>query len=141
MKKGRIVSIFILLFSTVTAFQAGALIAGEEDVVVEGILVDTKCYAQDSRNTTNDHDTPAGTMVSCGTACAAIGIPVGVLREGKAGNDVHVLLVPSRVLADQVGKWVRVTGKYALGGSLMVDKLEVRDDSGNYKVVEIITMM
>jgi hypothetical protein len=131
----------MFIFTAVSVIPTGFLISGEKQVVVEGILIDSKCYAQDNKNTTNDHDTAAGTMVNCGTTCAAMGIPVGFLEGGKIEGDVYILLVPSRTLADHVGKWARVTGKNVFGGSLMVDKLEVKDKSGNYRNVEIVTMM
>ena len=121
---------------------SGTKATGEENgAAYEGILIDTKCYAQDPANVVNDHESPAGTMMQCGTACAASGIPVGLLEGGEAGGTVHVLLGPSRLLAPHSGKWARVTGDAAIPGTLLVKRLEVRQKDGTFKKVAIVTMM
>lgn len=147
MKRLRIGSIALFLAAgpaLVPMVYAGsgtkATVEGGE-AVYEGILIDTKCYAQDPANLVNDHDSPAGTMMQCGTACAASGVPVGLLQGGKAGGAVHVLLVPSRGLASYVGKWARVTGRIALPSTLLVERLEVRQKDGTFKKVAIVSMM
>ncbi len=111
-------------------------------VTVEGILVDTKCYGMNNDNIANDHMTPKGTMPACGTACANMGIPVGLLVDGKKGGQVYVLLTSSKGLADHVGEWARVSGMKALGeGSLLPEKTEVKGKDGKYTELKIGTMM
>jgi hypothetical protein len=147
MKNTRIVTVALMLALGLAA--APIVLAGSgsksegaaEETVHEGILVDTKCYAQDPANYVNDHEAPAGKMIQCGTACAAMGIPVGLLEGGKPGGTVHVLLAPSKTLAEHVGKWARVTGSSPMAGTLLVKRLEVRGEDGTFKKVAIVTMM
>jgi len=141
MKKGLITMLGIVLAAGLLAHADMAFGSEEKSALFEGVLVDARCYALDTRNTGNDHESKAGKMVNCGTACAATGIPVGLLEGGKAGGKVYILLVPSKMLAEHVGKTAKVIGRIALGGSLLVDTLEVREKDGSYKKVEIVTMM
>lgn len=139
--KKRHLALMITVLAALSAGLSRMAEADENEKVIEGVLIDTKCYAQDSRNWVNDHETPNGTMANCGAGCAAMGIPVGILEGGKEGGAVYVLLVPSRSLADHVGKWGRVTGRVVFDGSLLVKSLEVKGEDGQYKKVSIVSMM
>lgn len=114
---------------------------GGEKVTIQGTLVDTKCYSMMQSNTGNDHQTPKGLMPSCGTACAAMGIPVGLLKDGKAGSEITVLLTPAPNLAPHMAQEARVTGLKVSGGSILPDKLEVKGKDGKWQEVNLVTMM
>src|SRR5690349_3977903 len=68
-------------------------------VTVKGTLVDTNCYLKDGHKDDN-HDS----MKSCGRDCLKDGVPAGVLAGGK----LYVLIFPSAVFADFVGKTVEI---------------------------------
>src|SRR5215218_9619114 len=90
--------------------------AKKESKTVEGELVDTHCYSAGGA-TGEGH-------ASCGKKCAASGIPVAVLLDGKAWT----LTTNAKPLADSVGKTVRVTGSQnAEAQTLVPDKVEVKD--------------
>ncbi|NND71203.1 MAG: hypothetical protein HKN43_06460 [Rhodothermales bacterium] len=115
------------------------------EVVVTGTLVDTKCYGMDSNNTGNSHGVPMengemGEMPNCATACAAMGIPVGVLEGGKSGGKVHIIIAPAGTFAEHMAKQVRVKGEIVFPGSIMPEKVEVKGDDG-WTEVQIVTMM
>ena len=101
-----------------------------------GILVDTKCYGMNEENVTNDHMS----MKKCGTMCAKMGIPVGLLLKGKKGGKVYVLTIPAPALADYMGQWVRVSGKMVFKSGLLPEKIEVKKGDV-YEEIEINTMM
>jgi hypothetical protein len=101
-----------------------------------GILIDTKCYGMNEENLTNEH----GSMKKCATMCAKMGIPVGLLLNGKKGGKVYVLTSPAPALADYMGKWVRVSGKKVFKGGLIPEKIEVKKGDV-YEEIEINTMM
>jgi hypothetical protein len=99
--------------------------AAKETKTVEGELVDTYCYSKGGA-TGEGHAT-------CGAKCAASGIPVAVLAEGKAWT----LTTNPKPLADSVGKTVRVTGSQnAESQALVPDKVEVKDGD-NWKEVKL----
>ena len=116
----------------------GAALAGEHSKgnTVEGTLVDTKCYLSNAKNSGNDHVTPKGTMPSCGTACAKMGIPVALLT---ADGKVITLAVPAGQVADYLGKIARATG-LVKGSAIVAEKLEVKE-GGAWKEVNLATMM
>ena len=108
-------------------------------VVIEGTLIDTKCYSLDRANTGDDHQTKDGTIEGCAAACAQLGIPVAVLT-GK--DDPTILIAPATELAEFMGRQVRVTGSKAFRGSAMrAETIEVRDADGAWKSIEFHTMM
>jgi len=134
----------LLSVSLVLIAAAGALpavghskdsMSKTKSITVSGSLIDTKCYSMDSRNMGNDHITPRGEMKGCGTLCAKLGIPVGVLT-GK--NEVWVLVTPSQDLADHIGEEARITGTPVYRGhSIRPDKIEVKGASGEWTAINI----
>jgi hypothetical protein len=106
---------------------------------VSGTLIDTKCYGMMPSNIANDHMTPKGKMPKCATACASMGIPVGVLTDD---GDVIVLVAPAASFADHMAHTIKVTGmKVFDGSSIIVDKAEVKGKDGKWTEVKIATMM
>jgi hypothetical protein len=88
--------------------------AGQKDVAVTGEVVDTFCYsAMGARGASHKQ---------CGLACAAKGIPVGLVEKGT--DKLYVLLpnkdkaaVPQDAI-DRMGETATVTGHtYSKGGS------------------------
>lgn len=108
----------------VCALVAGAARTGraEQNQIWTGSLVDASCYLTDSAQANNDHMR----MHKCGTACLKMGKPAGLVTADKK---FFVLLAPSPDIAEYVGQTVRVTGKLR-NGSILVDKLEVKKDTG-----------
>ena len=136
----------LVLTAGLAAFVAlASLVAAQEKqekkpapVTITGTLVDTKCYAMDSENFTNDH----GDIKACGTACANMSIPVGIVKDGKKGDPAVILLAPSKSFADHVGRTVRATGTYVWkNAAFLPEKAEYRDDKGNWSEIKIKTMM
>jgi hypothetical protein len=70
-------------------------------VTVKGTLVDTTCFLKYGYSA-DEHDN----MKACGKDCLKDGTPAGVLVNGK----LYILIFPSRVFANYVGKTVEVTG-------------------------------
>jgi len=118
--------------------QAGEMMAMPDPITVKGTLIDTKCYSMNAMNSGNDHMTPKGEMPNCATACAAMGIPVGVL--GKDGT-VTVVIAPAAVFSEHMTKTVKITGLPALnGGGVIADKVLVKDGAA-WTEVAVTTMM
>ena len=139
----RLVVISLVAIGAVVGVSAIGFAQGmmpkQKSITVTGTLIDTKCYSMNSRNTGNDHITPMGEMKGCGTLCANLGIPVGVLT---AKSVVWVLVTPSKDLADHIGKPGRVTGAEVYGGhSLRPDKIEVQGPSGAWTAINITMPM
>lgn len=134
-----------LLLIVLMLAVVGAAVAGDEakQVTIEGTLIGTKCYGMNNDNVYNDHMTPDGNMPKCAEACARMGIPVGVLIDGKKGGDVYILVTPSIVLADHMAKQVKVTGMEPFAGSLSIipEKVWVKNDKDEWEEVKIATMM
>lgn len=91
---------------------ATVVYAADKTVSVKGEVVDTFCYAA------------MGAMgeshAKCGMACAAKGIPVGLVE----GKKMYILLPPKdagglpKEVTEHMGKMVTVTGKtYEAGGN------------------------
>ena len=119
---------------------------GEEEMMmkpetVQGTIVDMKCYSMMAENIGDDHMTPKGKMPACATACAKMGIPVGILVSGKDSDDLLVIITPSSALSDHMAKQAKITGTKALSGhGIIPDKIMVK--SGNkWEEVKIATMM
>ncbi len=133
----------VLLLSGAMLFAAGQgkkkMKMKMKTVTVTGTLIDTKCYGMNHDNIGNDHITPKGKVPNCASACASMGIPVGVLIGGKKGGDVVFLITPAGQLAKYMAKTARVTGQKAIGG-LIPMKIEVKEN-GKWKKVNIATMM
>ena len=104
-----------------------------DDVTVSGKLIDTKCYGMNHANHENDHMVPGKdgemmTMPNCATACASMGIPVGLLEGGEKDGKVLVLITPAGALANHQSKEARVTGMEIYGGGILPSKVEVKED-------------
>lgn len=116
-----------------------------ELVTVTGKFIDTKCYGMNHDNHTNDHMVMQGDKMmkvpSCATACASMGIPAGVLEGGKKDAKVHVVIAPAGTFAQHMDKEVRITGSVPFEGTIMPEKVEVKNDKGKWEVVDIATMM
>jgi len=90
--------------------------AAQEAKTVEGELVDLHCYSAGGAKGEGH--------AKCGAKCAASGIPVAVLYEGKAWT-IATNPIP---LAEAVGKTVRVTGTpNAETQAITAEKIEVQE--------------
>lgn len=118
-------SMILVLALALTVGVFSALAGGMGGKTVEGTLVDSKCYLGMGAEG-NDHKTPGGDMPGCGTMCAKMGIPTGLLT---ADGKYLTLAVPSLKVANYVGQTVRASGM-AKSGTLIVQKLEVKKGSG-----------
>lgn len=135
--------LFPLLLLTLFVFAATP--DAPKMATVEGTLVDGKCFGMNTVNAGDEHVVPMkdgsmGKMAGCATACAKMGIPVGLLEGGKPGNQVYILVTPSGQLADHMAKEARVTGMVAFDGGLIPQKIEVKEGR-KWKEVKIATMM
>ena len=90
-------------------------------VVIEGTLVDMKCYSTGGY-LTNDH----GDMENCGTMCAKSGLPVAIVDKDK---NVHFLAVSAPGYADWVGAHMRLTGMHGKNAHAVFipTKIEMKD--------------
>ncbi|MFC2085591.1 hypothetical protein ACFLRO_00090 [Bacteroidota bacterium] len=114
-------------------FPHAANTSTPDEITVTGKLIDTKCYGMNHSNVANDHMVPGkeGSMMtvpSCATACASMGIPVGLLENGEKDAKVYVLVTPAGALANHQAKDARVTGTPVFGGALLPSKVEVKED-------------
>ena len=120
-------------------------------VTLQGHLIDTKCYGmgvnmeKPKMNYNNTHMVPGkdGTMQevpNCASACANMGIPVGLVEGSTPGNKTYVLITPSTQLAEHMDKEARVSGELAFSGGVIPSKVEVKEN-GEWTEVEIATMM
>ncbi len=136
-------TLFSFLFTAViistTVAQEKMKMKHMKSVTLSGTLIDTKCYGMNNDNMGTDHMTPKGKMSNCAAACAKMGIPVGLLIDGKKGGEVIFLVTPSMQLASHMAKKARVTGHKAIGG-LIPEKIEVMEN-GKWKEVKFGTMM
>lgn len=114
-------------------------------ITVSGKLIDTKCYGMDNANLEDEHAVLQHEekiqIPSCATACANMGIPVGLLKDGKQGSKVYVLITPSNQLANYMAKETRVTGSPTFEGGLIPEKIEVMNETGEWEEVQLATMM
>ena len=98
--------------------------AEEDSAVVEGELVDMKCYVAMGMPGGGKHN-------KCAMDCAKMGIPAGVV-DSRTGQ-VFTVLAPAPGLAQYMGKTVRITGSLAARSTAIIpDKLEVSED-GKWK--------
>lgn len=124
---------------------AGAADAPKK-ITITGKLIDTKCYGMNHMNVENEHVVPMkdgtmGKLPNCATACAQMGIPVGILEGGKADGNVYILITPATQLADHASKEARVTGELAYAGGVIPEKFEVKNAQGKWEEVKLATMM
>lgn len=91
----------------------------EKAVIVEGELVDMKCYVA--------MDMPGGGQHrECAVQCAKMGIPAGVVdKDGQ----LFTVLAPAGGLAELMGKTVRITGtKAQKSTAILPEKIEVNQE-------------
>lgn len=129
----QIISLMVVVAISAFAAPDRTGTAGADDVTVIGKLIDTKCYGMNHANAGNDHVAPGkdGAMMTvpqCATACAALGIPVGILEGGKADGKVYVLVTPAGALSKHQAKEARVTGAAVYAGSILPNKVEFKED-------------
>jgi len=115
------------------SFPNATSVSAPDEVTVSGKLIDTKCYGMNHGNLDNDHMVPGKdgkmmTVPTCATACASMGIPVGILEGGKKDAKVLVLITPAGALANHQSKEARVTGMEIYGGGILPSKVEVKED-------------
>lgn len=108
-----------------------ALVGAQNQITVEGTLVDSKCYLG-----MGEKDEAHGQMAACGSMCLKGGQPAGLVT---ADDTFHVLVASSTALAPHVGHTVRVTGMVK-NGALIVSKAE-RSANGSYTEIELPSMM
>ena len=129
----------LVLAGGITAHYAQAGMAMPKPITVTGTLVDAKCFSMNPmKNKGNDHVTPKGEMPSCATACASMGIPAAVV---DSSGKVVVLIAPAKIFAPHMAKTARITGAPALDGHGIVAKKAEVKDGGNWKEIQITTMM
>lgn len=125
----RVFLIFSLAIVVATAFFL-MVHAGDEKSTgtgtIQGTLIDTKCYSTGGF-VTNDHkDAKGNTIPNCATACASMGIPVGVLDAEK---NVHIIAGPASGYAGWMAKEVRMHGTFGKYADVFIpDKVEVKED-------------
>lgn len=90
----------------------------EKPAVVEGEVVDMKCYlAMDMPGGGKHHE--------CAVKCAKMGIPAGVVDKS---GETFTVLAPAGGLADLMGKTVRITGTKAQKSTAIIpEKVEVKE--------------
>lgn len=97
---------------------------------VSGVLIDTRCFALDPSNLTNDHTRPEGEVPNCARACAQQGFPVAVLEDGDPDGYVWVLSFPPQVFADYMAATVRVDGVFRSEGILIPHRVAMESGDG-----------
>jgi len=132
------------LMMVAMVFLSGTV--SSDEITVTGTLIDTKCYGMNHDNTENEHTVPMkdgsmGKMPNCATACAQMGIPVGLLEKGKKDGKVYIIVAPAGQLAEHAAKDARITGDLAYPGGILPKKIEVKNDDGTWEEVQIATMM
>jgi len=123
--------LFLGLFAVPMVTMAG-------EVTVEGLLVDTRCYGMSQDNIGQDHK--GGELKGCATACAKMGIPVALLKDGQAGGDLYVLSSPAPMVADHMAKEARLVGDEIAPGLVIPKKLEVKSGDA-WEEVQTSAMM
>jgi len=120
LKRVRQVALAVALAATLGLPGWGVPSTGSDKKTVEGILIDTDCYFADpDHNKGSDH----GHVKRCGTLCAKMGKPVGLLT---ARGKFYVLVVASLRLADHIGETLRFTGTIRDGLLIFPARLELK---------------
>jgi len=138
----RIIALFIgAAFIVAFTFEPAT-----DKITVTGKLIDTKCYGMNHMNHDNEHMVPMeggkmGKMPNCATACAGMGIPVGIVEGDYQKGKTYVLITPAGALAEHMARQARVTGELAYKGGIIPDKIEVKNDDGDWEEVSVATMM
>ncbi len=116
-----------LLLVVGLTFAGTMNIPSSDSVTVEGKIVDSKCYGMSDMNHENDHMMPGNkTIKKCGTTCAKMGIPVGVLEGGKPGGKVYLIVGPAGGYAGFMAQEVKIEGDEAYPGAIIPTKLWVK---------------
>ena len=119
-------SLALMLFAIGTT---GVTIAADpEDKMVEGELVDLRCFM--TRGAQGE------AHQACGASCAKRGLPIGVI---DAKGNAYTILASSPAYADYINRPVRITGKVT-NMMLSPTKLEVKDGD-QWKAVKLIKEM
>ncbi len=132
---------FLVVFLVAFAGTMKAPAEKTPDVVtIEGKLVDTKCYGMNHDNHGDEHTVMHGDkkmqMPGCATACANMGIPVGVLKGGEPGNDVVLVIGPASGFAEYMAKEVKFEGEQAYPGAIIPMKFWVKE-GGEWKEADL----
>jgi hypothetical protein len=116
MKKSGIISLVAL---ALLAFGMGSMAQEEKPAVIEGEMVDMKCWVA--------MDMPGGGKhLKCAMDCAKQGIPAGVV-DSRTGQ-VFTVLAPAPGLAEHMGKTVRLTGDLAAKSTAIIpEKIEIKE--------------
>lgn len=122
MKRTMILTAILALSMFASAAMAGT---------VEGTLVDGKCFLGMGMKG-NDH----GEMKNCGSMCAKMGIPTGVIT---AKGKYYTLVVAASSVASYIGKPVKVDGMVK-NGSLIAKSMSVKEN-GKWKKVKLAKSM
>ncbi|HKI69023.1 MAG TPA: hypothetical protein VKA67_05500 [Verrucomicrobiae bacterium] len=108
-------------------FAATALAVEGTTSTITGELVDMGCYLKSGMH-------GAG-HATCGANCAKAGMPVGVLEDN---GKVYTLDVPSKALAPEMAKTVRVTGEIFKGTDvIMPTTIRVQGEEGTWTKVKL----
>jgi hypothetical protein len=119
-------SLFVLV---AFALFATWLSAAEKTLTVEGTLVSSACYLENSSHPTGND---MGEKKNCGSDCLKRGDPAGLVTKD---NHFYVLVAPSVALAPYVGGQVRATGSDH-NGVIAVEKVEAAKD-GKWEEVDL----
>ncbi len=108
-----------------------------DKITVEGKLIDSKCYGMNHDNHNDEHtvmkDGQAMQMPACGTACAAMGVPVAVLEGGQKDGKVYMIIGSAAGFKDYMAKEVKFEGEQAYAGALIPAKFWVKGENGKWK--------
>lgn len=117
---------------------AGTMIDGPSKLLVEGTVVDSMCFAKATKMEmpkaamSDEHlamkDGKEVKMPACGTACAKMGMPVGLLEGGKPDGKLYLIVGPAGGYADYMAHEIKVEGEEVYAGALMPSKLWVKKD-------------
>ena len=78
--------------------------ASEEQVTIEGELIDTACFVA------AEGDAKGADHAQCASKCLGSGIPAGILPNGKEANEMMFLLTNPKPFAEHAAKTIRVVG-------------------------------
>lgn len=74
-----------------------------------------------------DQVRPEGFVKACAQACANMGFPAAVLKNGDPDDEVWVLIAVPAFLANYMAETVRVRGVVRSAGILIPERVEIRD--------------
>ena len=113
---------FVLFVLAAALIALGSPFAADEEEkpsVIEGEMVDMKCYLGMGMGGGGKHS-------KCAVKCAEMGIPAAVVEEGT--GKVYTILGPSKGFAQFMGKTVRITGATPEKSiAIIPEKLQVKE--------------